>query len=757
MNELLKYNNPAKVWNEALPMGNGHIGAMVFGKGREEVISLNECTLWSGYPMDKTRKGAYKAYEKAVDETMQGNFAEAQKILSEEFISLDTDRYLPLGDLNIRFHHEGETGDYCRSLDLSCAVQRINYTCDNVNYSREIFVSFPHRVLVIKLTADKEGKIGFDLSLSSQLRNCTQVKGDKYILSGICPTQSQTNSKELVYSDKDCEKGMTFSTVCSVKTNGGTKKITPGGICVQDADEAVIYLTAVTSYNGFDKHPYTEGKEHLNKSIETIGEAERVPYTELLNSHIKYYQSFYKRCDFLLQAESCDHIPTDKRLHNPDIGLFVLMYNFGKYLLISSSTPDGTATNLQGIWNHKLSPPWKSNYTVNINTQMNYWPALGCFMPELTKPLDDLIYKIYVNGSRTAKEHYNTIGFVCHHNTDIWGHSVPVAKGGDAYVCTYAYWNMSSGWLCRHLFEKYRYTADREYLESFAYPIMKAATMFYKSLLVTYGGKLIFPMSTSPENTFNINGGEAAVAKYTTMSQSIIYELFQNTLTAAEILKCDEEFRLQLQEILPRLSLFKVGSKGQLLEWDEEYEEHDLHHRHVSHLYALYPANLIKYTDIHLADACRKTLELRGDEGTGWSLSWKLAFHARLRDSEKALRLLKMQLRPVESHIDDWNHPGGTYPNMFDAHPPFQIDGNFGIMAGINEMLCQFEDSKITLLPATPKEWHSGKFENLHGPGGICVSVCWKEGKITEYIIKIKDKKLHNEGELPFGTEINLL
>ena len=747
---LLWYKKPARAWTQALPIGSGSLGAMVFGKPGKEVISLNYDELWSGPPPKREVKPSYKSFKKARQLAMEGELCKAQDIIEKECMGDWTQAYMPMGDLILDFEDKSKPDSYQRSLDLSQALARVEYTRGEKTFKREAFASHPAKLIAIKLMAENNATLDFSISFKDQLRVDYEISDGLLLSHGECLShyvRRKDYSFDVGYKSEDEERGIRFLRAARVDTDGqktfGRKKIH-----IRKATQAIIYITCESSFNGWDKLPFTQGKEYIKPCLDRI-QAD-LDYDRLKREHVSDHKSFYDRVELDLGASRGHDLPTDERLltfqkTKDDQALYTLLFNFGRYLKIASSRPGTQPSNLQGIWNHHLRPPWNANYTVNINTEMNYWPVLMCDMAELHQPLIEMIRDISVAGRKTARNYYNAPGFVSHHNIDLWRHTEPVKEG-----TVWSFWPMSSGWLCRHLYEHYEYSLDEDFLRETAEPIMKAAAEFYLAVLIEDPeGYLIFAPSTSPENTFKFQGRRCALSQTATMTMAIIADLFDNYLKACEILAIENDFTKDLTQARERLLPFKIGSKGQLLEWYEELPEAEPHHRHVSHLYALHPANLIDAEKTpELAEACKRTLELRGDDGTGWSLGWKINFWARLRDGNHALELLNKQLRFVRSTSFKYRGGGGTYANLFDAHPPFQIDGNFGAVSGIVEMLMFSTDEAITLLPALPDKWQKGSIKGIRAKGNIKLDLVWVKGLLTEYALEgVGEVKVRYKGK----------
>ncbi|NLI60125.1 MAG: glycoside hydrolase family 95 protein [Clostridiales bacterium] len=740
----LWYQQPAGKWVEALPIGNGRIGAMVFSIPDQDVFMLNEDTLWSGYPRDTNVGNAGDYYPKAIDLVMEKGYKEAQQLIENHMLGAYTQSYMPLGDLKLDFYDidRDEVTEYRRELNLSEALVTTEFIHKSIHYKRETFISHPDECMLIKLTASQPSSISFTASFHSKLRHRVSAQDNTITVDGICPSHVDPDYIEspnpVVYEDQDDKKGISFRKLAIIQNQGGRLVAHGQTISIENADSVIIKLCVRTSFNGFDKHPFLEGKDFIQDVERDRMRIKDQPYHLLKARHIEDYQALYNRVEFDLGEDPNYDLPTDKRLElfqevQDDKGLYSLIFQYGRYLLIASSRQGTQPANLQGIWNHELRPPWSSNYTLNINTEMNYWPAEICNLSELHEPLFEFIKDLQVTGARTAKLHYNAGGFVAHHNSDLWRLSNPVGNFGLG-TAGYAFWPMSAGWLCQHLFEHYEYSLDRGFLEATAYPAIKGAAQFYLDTLVEdKDGYLMMSPSTSPENMFLYEDQICFVSKTTTMTTAIIREVFNNYLKCCEILDIDEEMIHEVKDKLPKLFPYQIGSKGQLLEWEEEFEEADPYHRHISHIYPLHPGFDINPMDTpELAQACRQGLLLRGDKGTGWSLGWKINAWARLHDGNHALKLLKAQLAYVDESDINYVDGGGTYMNLFGAHPPFQIDGNFGAAAGIAELFLQSYDNQVLILPALPDEFINGRIRGLCAKGRIVTDIIFKDNKLEK-------------------------
>lgn len=752
-NFKLWYEKPATEWTEALPVGNGRIGAMIFGGIENELIQLNEATLWSGGPRKNNVNPEAHNYLKPIREALAKNDFQTAMALCRKMQGNFSETFLPMGDLVIKqtFQTEGNTSNYYRDLNLSEAIASVHFSQNGVEFTREVFVSFPDSVLVVKITASRPSMLNLDISLKSQLRNQVTFVGENEIrMNGrasarLDPSYYNKDGRNPVeWNDDDGCNGMRFQTLLDVKSDGGTVSADTSGIHLKNGTQAILYLTAATSYNGPFKCPESEGKNEKVISESCLSKALTKSFDELRKKHIADYKNLFDRVQLnladTLHNSSTQNLPSDLRLRvysygNYDPKLEELYFNYGRYLLISCSRPGGVPANLQGIWNPEFRPPWSSNYTININTEMNYWPAESGNLSELHLPLIEFIKNLAKTGKLTAKEYYRMNGWVAHHNSDIWCLSNPVGNKGDGNPL-WANWYMAANWLSLHLWEHYAFTGDKKFLRDEAYPVMKGAAIFSLNWLVEKDGYLVTSPSTSPENLFSYNGHNVSVSEGTTMDISIIRNLFTNLIEASETLDIDKKFREKLIQKRAKLLPYQIGSKGQLLEWKEEYKEVDPHHRHTSHLFGLHPGREISpLITPELAKAAEKTFELRGDEGTGWSKAWKINFAARLLDGNHAYKMIREILQ--YNGLESVNRGiGGTYPNFFDAHPPFQIDGNFGATAGIIEMLLQSHLHEIHLLPALPDAWPAGNITGLKARGNFEVNISWQEGLLQEAVIK---------------------
>ena len=706
----LWYDKWAEDWNEALPVGNGRIGGMVYGNPYYDTISLNEDSVWSGGYRERNNKSALENLKKVRELLFEEKISEAEDIVRDAFCGtpINQRHYMPLGDLIIDQRGLGDIQNFKRRLDLETAVQSVEFSSNGINYTREVIASYPDNVLAVNIRADKKESINIRIHIDGR---------DDYF-----DNNSPVSDDEIFYyGGMGGEDGINFASYIKVIPTSGTVKRWGSYIKAEKCDEITILISCQTSYR------YEDYKKEAKNGIER---ASKLSFDKIKERHIRDYKKYYDRVKLELEdnSEGKSVLPTDERLENIKNGgmdnkLIELYYNFARYLMIAGSREGTLPLNLQGIWNKDMWPAWGCKFTININTEMNYWPAETAGLSELVTPLFDIIEKMRPNGRITAREMYDCGGFVCHHNTDLWGDTAPQ----DLWMPG-TQWPMGAAWLCLHIWEHYMFTKDKEFLKEKYGTIKEASEFFADFLIENKNGQLVTCPSVSPENTYLTESGQkGSLCIGPSMDSQIIYELFTAVIKASEILGIDFDYAEKLKSMRERLPKPEIGKYGQIKEWAIDYDEVEPGHRHISQLFALYPANMISVRKTpKLADAARATLNRRLSHGgghTGWSRAWIINLWARLNDGDKVYENIEALLSY------------STNKNMFDNHPPFQIDGNFGGAAGISESLLQSINQEIILLPALPKEWENGSFENLKARGGFTVSCKWENLEFQEALI----------------------
>jgi len=745
---VFRYSTPAEKWTDASPVGNGRLGAMVFGRTDAERIQFNEDTVWLGKPRDYAHEGAVEHLPAIRRLLTEGKRREAEKLAGREFMSvpLRQKAYQPFGDLNISFPGHGEVEDYRRELDIDSAIATVRYKVGDVTFTREVLASHPDNVIVVRLSADKPGQLNFTASLSSRhAATTTEAVGKQLSLTGgviEAPVEYGFLSGQSDPGGGGIVGAIKFEARLVASSEGGRIAVTDRGLQVTAADSATLILAGHTNFKNYRD----VSADPARRCEETLAKLKGKSYADIRKAHVADHQKLFRRVELDLGETDAAKLDTPERIarfrEGKDPQLAAILFQFGRYLLIASSRPGSQPANLQGIWNDQMQPAWESKWTTNINCQMNYWPAEVCNLAECHLPLFDLLDDVSVTGRSVARKHYGARGWVLHHNTDLWRGAAPINASN------HGIWPVGGAWLCQHLWWRYEFSGDREFLAERAYPIIKGAARFHADHLTedAQTGWLISSPSNSPEN-----GGLVAGP---TMDHQIIRDLFSNCIEATEILGVDRDFRKELAEKRKRIAPNQIGRLAQLQEWLEDKDDPNNKHGHISHLWGFCPGGQINLRGTpELSAAVRKSLELRGDRGGGWPIAWRISMWARFEQPERAYRNLRRLFSPAGKSR------GGMCRNMFDTLPPFQIDATFGATAGIAEMLIQSHADEIAILPALPAAWPAGKVKGLRTRGGLQIDIHWQAGKARRIVLKPTIDGTHKirppKGQRPSGVALD--